>query len=113
MTFEDVVVIGIAVAVVGVGLAGARIVSRRLLARRERLVEELSDRGTTYGSDFLVRIALLIVWFGCAIGSLFLLPGLAWVFDPDPEDMWDSALRSLGVDPGRLVGLKGGTAALH
>ena len=36
-----------------------------------------------------------------------------WLFDTDPEDMWDSALRSLGVDPGRLVGLKGGTAALH
>ena len=36
-----------------------------------------------------------------------------WLFDTDPEDMWDLALRSIGVDPGRLVGLKGGTAALH
>ena len=36
-----------------------------------------------------------------------------WLFDTEPEDMWDAALRSLGVDPGRLVGLKGGTAALH
>jgi putative transcriptional regulator len=36
-----------------------------------------------------------------------------WLFETDPEDMWDEALRSIGVDPGRLVGLKGGDAALH
>jgi putative transcriptional regulator len=44
-------------------------------------------------------------------------PGLgvasSWVFDADPETMWDDALRSIGVDPARLVGLKGGDAALH
>jgi putative transcriptional regulator len=37
----------------------------------------------------------------------------AWLFETDPEDMWDDALRSIGVDPARLVGLKGGDAALH
>jgi len=36
-----------------------------------------------------------------------------WLFAVDPADMWGSALRSIGVDPGRLVGLKGGAAALH
>lgn len=36
-----------------------------------------------------------------------------WLFDADPDDMWTEALRSIGVDPGRLVGLKGGDAALH
>lgn len=36
-----------------------------------------------------------------------------WLFETDPEDMWAAALRSIGVDPARLVGLKGGDAALH
>ena len=36
-----------------------------------------------------------------------------WLFDTDPETMWDRALRSIGVDPGRLVGIKGGSTALH
>jgi putative transcriptional regulator len=36
-----------------------------------------------------------------------------WLFRTPPEDMWDESLRSIGVDPGRLVGLKGGTASLH
>lgn len=36
-----------------------------------------------------------------------------WLFETDPEDMWADALRSIGVDPARLVGLKGGDAALH
>jgi putative transcriptional regulator len=36
-----------------------------------------------------------------------------WVFETEPEDMWTDALRSIGVDPGRLVGLKGGDAVLH
>jgi putative transcriptional regulator len=36
-----------------------------------------------------------------------------WLFATDPDRMWDEALRSIGVDPGRLVGLKGGTASLH
>ena len=26
-----------------------------------------------------------------------------WVFEAEPEDMWGEALRSLGVDPGRLA----------
>ena len=37
----------------------------------------------------------------------------SWLFETEPEDMWDEALRSIGVDPARLVGLKGGDAALH
>lgn len=36
-----------------------------------------------------------------------------WILEADPECMWDEALKSIGVDPGRLVGLKGGDAALH
>jgi putative transcriptional regulator len=36
-----------------------------------------------------------------------------WLFDTPSDEMWDDALRSIGVDPGRLVGLKGGDAALH
>ncbi len=36
-----------------------------------------------------------------------------WLFSTEPDDMWDRALRSIGVDPGRLVGIKGGSAALH
>jgi putative transcriptional regulator len=36
-----------------------------------------------------------------------------WLFDTDPADMWDSALHAIGVDPARLVGLKGGDLSLH
>jgi putative transcriptional regulator len=36
-----------------------------------------------------------------------------WLFDSDPEGMWEEALRSIGVDPQRLVGLSGGGNALH
>lgn len=36
-----------------------------------------------------------------------------WIFDCEPEDMWSSALQAIGVDPGRLVGLKGGESVLH
>jgi putative transcriptional regulator len=36
-----------------------------------------------------------------------------WLFETPADEMWDDALRSIGVDPARLVGLKGGDAALH
>lgn len=39
--------------------------------------------------------------------------GPRWLFETEPEHMWTDALRSIGVDPARLVGLKGGDAALH
>lgn len=39
--------------------------------------------------------------------------GARWLFETEAEDMWAGALRSIGVDPARLVGLKGGDAALH
>lgn len=37
----------------------------------------------------------------------------SWLFECEPADMWSDALRAIGVDPGRLVGLKGGETALH
>jgi putative transcriptional regulator len=42
-------------------------------------------------------------------------PGVdpSWLFETDPEDMWDDSLRSIGVDPGRLVGLQGGLGGVH
>src|SRR5690606_25927506 len=43
-----------------------------------------------------------------AAGNLGVPP--SWLFETEPEDMWDDALRSIGVDPARLVGLKGGDA---
>lgn len=46
-----------------------------------------------------------------ARGSMGVPP--SWLLETQPEDMWDEALRSIGVDPARLVGLKGGDAALH
>lgn len=36
-----------------------------------------------------------------------------WLFDADPGDMWEQALRSIGVDPQRLVGLQGDGSTLH
>jgi len=35
-----------------------------------------------------------------------------FLFDSDPELMWTAALRSIGVDPQRLVGMQG-TQSLH
>jgi putative transcriptional regulator len=32
----------------------------------------------------------------------------AWLFETEPEQMWEGALRSIMVDPHRLVGLHGG-----
>lgn len=42
-------------------------------------------------------------------------PGVTprWLLETRPADMWDGALRAIGVDPGRLVGLKGGDLELH
>jgi hypothetical protein len=31
-----------------------------------------------------------------------------WLFEVDTEEMWEGALRSIMVDPQRLVGLQGG-----
>ena len=39
--------------------------------------------------------------------------GPQWLFETEPADMWDRALHSIGVDPGRLVGLKSTSLALH
>lgn len=36
-----------------------------------------------------------------------------WLFDADPGEMWEEALRSIGVDPQRLVGLQGDGGTLH
>jgi len=39
-------------------------------------------------------------------------PGLGvapnWIFSVSPDEMWEGALRSIQVDPQRLVGLQGG-----
>jgi putative transcriptional regulator len=48
-----------------------------------------------------------------AMGDELIGVSPSWVFETEPEAMWDDALRSIGVDPARLVGLKGGDAALH
>ncbi len=37
---------------------------------------------------------------------------MEFLFDSDPDEMWTEALRSIGVDPQRLVGLQG-TQTLH
>ncbi len=31
-----------------------------------------------------------------------------WIFDTSPDRMWDDALRSIGIDAGRVVGFGGG-----
>ncbi|MCA9655084.1 MAG: YqgE/AlgH family protein [Myxococcales bacterium] len=36
-----------------------------------------------------------------------------WVLEQEPEDMWTSALRALGVDPGRLARAKLGSDAIQ
>ena len=36
-----------------------------------------------------------------------------WLFETAPAAMWEEALRSIGIDPIRIVGLQGGGGALH
>jgi len=36
-----------------------------------------------------------------------------WLFEAHPHDMWADALRAIGADPERLVGLQGGGEGLH
>lgn len=54
-------------------------------------------------------------WVAVPIGDEMESAGVAphWLFDASPDAMWAEALRSIGVDPGRLVGLKGGVSAMH
>ena len=35
-----------------------------------------------------------------------------WLFDTQPDKMWDEALHAIGVDPGRVTGLSAGRAGL-
>ena len=42
-------------------------------------------------------------------------PGVSidWIFATQPSQMWEQALRSIGVDPARLVGLHASGSLLH
>ncbi len=85
MGWEDVAVITIAIGVFVIGLLGARSVARLLLTERARREDSWEPHGMVHGSDMILRLALIFVWGGFAIGSLSLLPGLAWTIDGDPE----------------------------
>lgn len=85
MGWEDVAVIAIGIGVFVVGLLGARSVARLLLSERARREDHWEPHGMVHGSDMALRIALLFVWAGFALGSLSLLPALAWAIDGDPE----------------------------
>ncbi|MEZ5279316.1 MAG: tetratricopeptide repeat protein [Acidimicrobiales bacterium] len=79
------VVLAAVALVVSVGVFGARWAGRTLFNRRERTVEELADVGLVYGSDVAIRLALVLVWLGFALGSLSLLPAAVWLVDADPD----------------------------
>ncbi len=44
-------------------------------------------------------------------GNVGVLPN--WLYTTEPTEMWDEALRSIGVDPGRLIAPKSGRRALE
>ena len=82
--------VGVMATVLGVivfagGIAVARRIGRRLFDLRARRVETLSERGTVVGGDMAIRMGLLVVWFGTAIGLLCVLPGVVWAVDGDTE----------------------------
>lgn len=92
MGWEDVALIALAIGVFAVGLFGARFVARLLLSERSRREDLWEPHGMVHGSDMVLRIALIFVWAGFVLGSLSLLPGLAWAVDGDTEAR-DIALR--------------------
>jgi hypothetical protein len=102
MSWDDVGVIAIAIGVFVIGLLGARSVARLLLTERARREDIWEPHGIVHGSDMALRIALLFVWAGFALGSLSLLPGLAWAIDGDPEAR-TVALRILMVGAGTVA----------
>lgn len=92
MGWADLGIIALAVAVFVCGLVGARAVARLLLSERARRQDLWEPRGMVHGSDMVLRVALIVVWAGFAIGSIALLPALAWAFDGDTEAR-DVAIR--------------------
>lgn len=82
---ENVALIALAIAVFAAGLFVARFVGRKLLALAARLQANVEHRGTIYSSDMMVRIALIGVWAGGALGSIGVLPGVVWVAVGDAE----------------------------
>jgi|GEM_PF-2230686 len=96
MGLDDLAAIGIAVFVFIGGLLGARFVARRLLIERARRADQLESRGIVYGSDMIMRVALIFVWAGFAFGSVALLPGAAWIAADDAE-AGSIALRLVAV----------------
>ena len=110
------IVVALSVFVIGAGLVAAGRLGRAMLARRERTVERLADRGTVYGSDAGIRVALLIVWMGGALGSLCLLPGAVWAIEGDPDArraaLGLAAVGAVFVGLGVLVSLPGQTVVV-
>ena len=82
---EDVALIALTIVVFGAGLLVARLVGRRLLEWSARVRNGVDHRGTVYGSDMIVRVALIGVWAGGALGSLGVLPGIVWLATGDTE----------------------------
>ncbi len=82
---EDIAVIALTIVVLGGGLLVARFVGQRLLAWSARVRDGVEHRGTVYGSDMIVRVSLIGVWAGGALGSLGILPAIVWVATSDTE----------------------------
>ncbi len=93
-------------------------------------LESVVDNGNAYFGGDDARFMFLLGYAGwgegqlegeIAAGSWVLVPirglttdahgfGVApeWIFETPPEQMWETALRSIRVDPQRLIGLRGG-----
>lgn len=85
MSWSDAGAIGLAILAFALGILGARAVGRMLFHERGRREDAWQPYGVVYGSDMVLRVALIVVWGGFVIGSLALLPGLAWAVDGDGE----------------------------
>ena len=82
----------------------------------------IAEGAQEVGRDYYPVVAIThLAW----IAAIFMLipvtaqgeDGIAvsvrWLFETDPEEMWNGALGAIGVDPMGLVGLQGDGHNLH
>ena len=96
MSWSDLAIWAIALAVFAGGVLLARTMGRALVSMRARRQDQLEHRGSVHGSDMILRVSLIAVWAGGAFGSLCLLPAAAWVGTGDREAL-EIAARLFGV----------------
>ncbi|MGI9605917.1 MAG: hypothetical protein ACR2P0_07230 [Acidimicrobiales bacterium] len=76
---ESIVLSLAALLVIGAGMFVTSIVARRIRNRRALWLESVQGRGSAFVGDLPFMFAMLMFWFGTAMGTLVLLPGVVWL----------------------------------